>query len=147
MGTAKGSAMLVSMLTWATFQRSPLRSTKDPGSGTDLSPSMSRSLSSVVGSALYRNTICLAAPIPSLLYCRTARGFRKAELVPLHHSADAHVIGGAVPNFFYAHNPGPPADKCTGGLSEFPGRDNRKSKFLPCAKPFADPKIEAMRRN
>jgi hypothetical protein len=30
MGTAKGSAMLVSMLTWATFQRSPLRSTKDP---------------------------------------------------------------------------------------------------------------------
>src|SRR5258707_952563 len=108
---------------------------------------MSRSLSSVVGSALYLNTICLAAPIPSLLYCRTARGFRKAELVSLHHSADAHVIGGAVPNFFHAHNPGPPADKCTGGLSEFPGRHNRKSKFLPCAKPLADPKIEAMRRN
>jgi hypothetical protein len=33
---------------------------KDPGSGTDLSPSMSRSLSSVAGSLLYRNTICLA---------------------------------------------------------------------------------------
>src|SRR6266403_3532286 len=122
MGTAKGSSALLSMLTWTTFQRSPRRSMKDPGSGTDLSPSMSRSLSSVFGSPLYRNTICLAAPIPSLLYCCTARGVRKAELVSLHHSADAHVMGGGVPNFFHAHNPGPPADKCTGGLSEFPGR-------------------------
>src|SRR4029077_287990 len=60
MGAVKGSLMLVSTLTWTTFQRSPLRSTNDPCSGTDLSPSMSRSISSVVGSPLYRNTICLA---------------------------------------------------------------------------------------
>jgi hypothetical protein len=46
MGTAKGSSALLSTLTWTTFQRSPRRSMKDPCSGTDLSPSMSRSLSS-----------------------------------------------------------------------------------------------------
>src|SRR5882724_7928102 len=51
------------MLTWTTFQRSPRRSIMDPCSGTDLSPSMSRSLSSVFGSPLYRNTICLACPM------------------------------------------------------------------------------------
>src|SRR5277367_4900482 len=48
------------MLTWTTFQRSPLRSIREPCLGSDLSPSMSRSLSSVVGSPLYRNTSCLA---------------------------------------------------------------------------------------
>jgi hypothetical protein len=60
MGTSKGSVTLLSTLTWTTFHRSPLRSIKEPCSGTDLSPSMSRSISSVVGSPLYRNTICLA---------------------------------------------------------------------------------------
>src|ERR1700676_680405 len=60
MRAVKGSLMLFSTLTWTTFHRSPLRSMKEPCSGTDLSPSMSRSISSVVGSPLYRNTICLA---------------------------------------------------------------------------------------
>src|ERR1700722_6638257 len=95
MGTAKGSSALVSTLTSTTFQRSPLRSMKDPGSGTDLSPSMSRSLSSVLGSPLYRNTICLAALIPSLLYCPTIRVFCPAGL-----SAQSRFINQPVRNLF-----------------------------------------------
>src|SRR6266436_1566805 len=63
----KGSLTLASSLTWTTFHRSPLRSINEPCSGTDLSPSMSRSISSVVGSPLYRNTICLAGfTVPTL---------------------------------------------------------------------------------
>src|ERR1700687_1889004 len=61
MGTSKGSVTFFSTLIWTTFHRSPLRSIMEPCSGTDLSPSMSRSISSVVGSPLYRNTICLPA--------------------------------------------------------------------------------------
>src|ERR1700730_14516691 len=89
MGTSNGSVTLVSTLTWTTFHRSPLRSTKEPCPGTDFSPSISRSISSVVGSPLYRNTICLADPILSLLYCGGLRGVRSAELVSFHHRADA----------------------------------------------------------
>jgi len=66
MGTSKGSVTFVSTLTWTTSHRSPFRSTKEPCSGTDLSPSMSRSISSVVGSASYRKTICLAVLMLSI---------------------------------------------------------------------------------
>jgi len=58
MGTSKGSVALVSTLTRATLHRSPLRLIKDPCSGMDFSSSMSRSISSVEGSLLYRKTIC-----------------------------------------------------------------------------------------
>src|ERR1700730_9539353 len=81
MGTSKGSVALVSTLTWTTFHRSPLRSIKEPCSGTDLSPSMSRSISSLVGSPLYRNTICLPALILSLLD-QCPRGFCSSETLP-----------------------------------------------------------------
>ena len=83
-GTTKGSVALLSTLTWTTFHRSPLRSIHEPRLGTVLSPSMSRSISSVVGSPLYRNTICLAALALSSLI-ETSTGIVRLEIA-IHKS-------------------------------------------------------------
>ncbi len=77
----------------------------------------------------------------------TGRRFRLAELVSFNHSADAHAIDTAFRNFFHADHPSPRADKCMGGLRNYPGRHNRKSKSHSYAEPLADPEVKALRRN
>jgi len=75
----------------------------------------------------------------------THRRFRLAELVCFDHGADAHVIDTALRNFFDAHHPSPPADKCMGAF--FPGRHNRKSDFHSYNQPLANPEVKAVSRN
>jgi hypothetical protein len=57
---------------------------EEPHLGTVLSPSMSRSISSVVGSPLYRNTICLAVLTLSSLI-ETSTGIIRLEIA-IHKS-------------------------------------------------------------
>jgi hypothetical protein len=75
----------------------------------------------------------------------TRRRFRLAEPAAFDHSRDAHAIDTVLRNFFDAHHPSPPADKCMGAF--FQGRHNRKSDLHSYAEHQADPEVKAMSRN
>ena len=53
----------------------------------------------------------------------------------------------ALRNWFHAHRPSPPADKCMGTLRNFPGRHDRKLEFHSDAEPLVAPEVKAMSRN
>ena len=77
----------------------------------------------------------------------TRRRFRATEPISFDYSADAHAIDTDLRNLFHAHHPSPPADKCMGGLRNFPGRHNGKSKFHFYTEPSADREVKTLSRN
>src|SRR5260370_5665539 len=53
----------------------------------------------------------------------------------------------ALRNFFHAHRPSPPVDKCMRALRNSPGRHDRKPKSHSDAEPLVAPEVKAMSRN